>query len=155
MVFCDQIGGRVASNNLAHARGTQPALVTLQLSVLAIPLDTSHYSLWSFPAVWRHSPERLTTECDADCREERESVLSATRRTSAHCSRLVQPTRPTGVEGRRRCGKSIWLWYGCTSQLPKLPTEPRWNVRVQSDWSRELLGDAACVHWWVLHLRWL
>ena len=64
----DQIVGRLASNNLAHARGTQHALVTLQPSVLAVPFDTSHYSLWSFPAVWQHSPERLTTERDADCR---------------------------------------------------------------------------------------
>ena len=51
MVFCDQIVGRVASSNLAHARGTQHALVTLLPSVLAVPYDTSHYSLLRFPAV--------------------------------------------------------------------------------------------------------
>ena len=69
-MFRDQIVGRMAWNNLAHAQGTQHALVTLQPSVLAAPFDTSHHSLWSFPAVWRHSPEWLTTEGDADCREE-------------------------------------------------------------------------------------
>ena len=57
MVFHDRIVGLVASNSLAHARGTHHELITLQRSVLAITLDTfSHfsYSLWSFSAVWQH-----------------------------------------------------------------------------------------------------
>ena len=71
----------------------------------------SHCSVWSFPAVWRHSLVWHTIEGDADRRSEWESVLRTSQRTNAHFNKVVQPTRPTGIEGRRGCGESTSCWW--------------------------------------------
>ena len=65
---------------------------------------------------------------------------------------MVQPTRPTGVEGQQGGGASSRWWWNFNTHLPKLPKKPRWKVRVQSECFREQLGEAACMHGLVPHM---
>ena len=95
MVFCDQLVGQVASNNLAHARWTQHALVTLQPPVLLFlltPLTTATGAFLQYDStVLNGSPPNVT--------------LTVGESERVYC---VQPTGPvpTAIE-----------WYNPQGQL--------------------------------------
>ena len=95
MVFRDQIVGLVASNYLAHARGTQHALVTLQPSVLVVLFDTSHTVSGAFlhydSTRLYGSPSNVT--------------LTVGRRETVYCVQVTGPV-PTAIE-----------WYNPQGQL--------------------------------------
>ena len=83
-MFCDHIAiaGRVAVKNLAHARRTQHVLVTLQSTVLAVPLDTfsstvSGATLQYDGTIQNSSPPSV--------------MLTVGRRETVYCVQLVGP----------------------------------------------------------------
>ena len=79
---------------------------------LAVPLDTfSHTAVSAAYLLYGGTNLSDSLHLTLTVGWERESVLCASHRTSAHFDRLVQPTRPTGVKGRRGWGESTSCWW--------------------------------------------